>query len=379
METERASALTPEFCPVLCRYYDGTPLELDPAYGEQFSQDYCRKIGKLAWDIGRMLKVLEEEQSQAEPEEVEPPRQSVYLAECSYDRMQSWEKLKCELEGHGYRVLPDQPLPRGEADYIDAVETLIGQCSLSIHLVGEHYGAVPYGPSQKSVVVLQNEIAAQSSREGELRRIIWLPDETTSDSPQQQAFIDALHRDPDVQYGADLITSDLQEVKSQAHARLKQQEDVTAEKSTKPNGAAVGQKLVYLICNERDRMATVPVRKFLRESGFEVVIPAFEGDAGAVRKANAQLMADCDGVLLFYGAGDEAWKRTLTNELKKMRGRRGGKPLLARHTFLSGPVTADKQELIAMEEPNLINCVDAFSEGAMAEFMAAMESDGAAA
>src|SRR5262249_10492479 len=37
---------------------DGTPLELDPAYGEKFAQDYNRKVGKLAWDIAQLLKQL---------------------------------------------------------------------------------------------------------------------------------------------------------------------------------------------------------------------------------------------------------------------------------------------------------------------------------
>ncbi len=38
---------------------DGTPLELDSAYGEKFAQDYNRKVGKLAWDISQLLKKLE--------------------------------------------------------------------------------------------------------------------------------------------------------------------------------------------------------------------------------------------------------------------------------------------------------------------------------
>ncbi len=59
---------------------------------------------------------------------------------------------------------------------------------------------------------------------------------------------------------------------------------------------------------------------------LEVALPAFEGDATAVREAHQQLMATCDAVMLFYGAGDEAWKRTIDNELKKMPGYRGGRP-----------------------------------------------------
>jgi hypothetical protein len=37
---------------------DGTPLPLDPAYGEKFAQDYNRKAAILARDISQLLKTL---------------------------------------------------------------------------------------------------------------------------------------------------------------------------------------------------------------------------------------------------------------------------------------------------------------------------------
>ena len=136
-------------------------------------------------------------------------------------------------------------------------------------------------------------------------------------------------------------------------------------------------KRIYLICSEKDRKATVPVRKFCREQGFEVAIPAFEGDATAVREAHQQLLTTCDAVLLFYGAGDEAWKRTIDNDLKKMPGYRSGKPLLASYTYLAAPKTSDKEDFIDMGEPNLINGIEDFSEAAMAALMQAMKPSGA--
>ena len=91
-----------------------------------------------------------------------------------------------------------------------------------------------------------------------------------------------------------------------------------------------------------------------------------------MREANQQLLATCDAVILFYGAGDEAWKRTIDNELKKMPGYRGGKPLLASYTYLADPKTSDKEDLLDMEEPNLIKGLGGFSEAEMAAFMQAM-------
>ena len=356
---------------------DGTPLELDSAYGEKFAQDYNRKVGKLAWNISQLLKTLGTETGDDAHDEPGPAKPTVYLAECSYDRKQAREILEGELRRHGNTVLPDQELPREEEQYVAVVEGLLKCCQLSIHLVGEAYGGVPDGPSQKSVVVLQNELAARRSKSDQLKRVIWVPQGTHSEQAQQQAFIDALHQDAEAQIGADLITADIEGLKTSIHAILTKLEKPGPQLPAEQAAAAERAKLIYLICNEKDRKATVPVRKFCRGLGFEVAIPAFEGDATAVREAHQQLMANADAVILFYGAGDEAWKRTIDNELKKMPGYRSGKPLLASYTFLADPKTSDKEDLIDMDEPNLINGLGDFSDTMMTAFVQAMNPSGA--
>jgi hypothetical protein len=356
---------------------DGTPLELDSAYGEKFAQDYNRKVGKLAWDVSQLLKTLETGAGDNCHDKQGPAKPTVYLAECSYDRKQARETLEGELRRHGHAVLPNQELPREEDEYVAAVEGLLKGCQLSIHLVGEAYGGVPDGPSQKSVVVLQNELAAKRSKSDQLKRVIWVPEGTRSAQAQQQAFIDALHQDAEAQIGADLITADIESLKTAIHAILTKLEKPEPQLPAEQAAAADQAKLIYLICNEKDRKATVPVRKFCRGLGFEVAIPAFEGDATAVREAHQQLLTNADAVLLFYGAGDEAWKRTIDNELKKMPAYRSGKPLLASYTFLADPKTTDKDDLIDMDEPNLINGLGDFSDAMMTAFVQAMNPRGA--
>jgi len=352
---------------------DGAPLELDSAYGEKFAQDYHRKVGKLAWDVSQLLKTMETGAANNGHGEQGPAKPTVYLAECSYDRKQTREILEGELRRHGYTVLPDHELPREEAEYSAAVEGLLKRCRLSVHLVGETYGGVPDGPSQKSVVVLQNDLAAKHSKSDGLKRVIWVPEGTHSRQAQQQAFIDALHQDAEAQIGADLITADVEGLKTSIHAILAKLEK--AEPQLPPDQAAAADqaKLIYLICNEKDRKATVPVRKFCRGLGFEVAIPAFEGDAAAVREAHEQLLTNADVIILFYGAGNEAWKRTIANDLKKMPGYRSGKPLLAAYTYLADPRTSDKDDLIDMEEPNLINGFGEFSDASMSAFVRAID------
>ncbi len=354
-------------------YDNEVPLELDAAYGEKFGQAYKRKVAQLASDLSKLLKQLESGQDS----ELQIPAEdkiTVYLAECSYDQRESREILAGELQQHGYRILPDRPLPRDETEYVEAVKAMLSRCVFSIHLIGDTYGAVPDGLSQKSVTELQNELAVGRCVESpeEFKRIIWMANGISSDQPQQQAFIESLHHDAMTQYGADLMTSDLESLKETVHTTLRK---FVEPKEIKPEIQSVessGSKLVYLICDQNDRKATVPLRKFLREQGIEVAIPAFEGDAAAIRRNHLQLIKQCDAVLLFYGAGDESWKRSFDMELKKLPGYRGNRPLLAQYTYLSEPRTDDKEDLIDMEEPHLIEGFSEFRADAFDQFLQAL-------
>ena len=57
------------------------------------------------------------------------------------------------------------------------------------------------------------------------------------------------------------------------------------------------------------------------------------------------------------------------SEAGQMAGYRGGKHLPAVSTYLAEPKTDDKQDLIDMEEPGLINGLDGFAEAAIAKFL----------
>ena len=206
---------------------DGTPLELDRAYGEMFDQEYLRKVARLSWDISQLLKTLATETGDSDKgnDAHATAKAIIYLAECSYDRKEIRETLEGELRRGGYTVLPDRQLPHDEAEYVAVVERLLARCNLAVHLVGASYGAVPDGPSQKSVVVLQNELAVRRSKSSALSRVIWLPEGTRSQQAPQQAFIKALPVDAETQFGADLITGDIEALKTSIYATLKKLEN----------------------------------------------------------------------------------------------------------------------------------------------------------
>jgi len=391
---------------------DGTPLELDAAYGEKFAQDYNRKVTKLAFEIAQLLQALDAvdgsvadtavsasstlhstaapaagsaagspaESAAASPSEdnagdavvdglasvvdTGDPSRTVYLAECSFDLKEARETLQTELSRLGYDVLPDRQLPREEEDYVASVAGLMSRCGLSVHLVGKHIGAVADGPRHASVVLLQNEIAAQRSGTHGLRRVIWQPADLAGETPEQQTFIKALHEDASTQAGADLVVDGIESLRRAVLSALVALEPAPDDPLDAIGSDASGEQVpsVHIVCTSQDRKATIPLRKYLKAQAFDVTLPAFEGDAAEVRAANTRLLSRCDVVIVFYGQGEEAWKRTVDTELKKLLIHRGDKGLPPIHTVLSTPPSEDKEDLVDMDEANLINLLEASSE-----------------
>ena len=104
----------------------------------------------------------------------------------------------------------------------------------------------------------------------------------------QQAFIEALHQDAEAQFGADLITGDIEELQSRDPCHLEEDSNSrnrSNQRSRPPPDRA--QADLPPSVTRRTAKPRVPVRKFCREQGFDVALPAFEGDASAVRKATS--------------------------------------------------------------------------------------------
>ena len=355
---------------------DRTPRELDPAYGDKPRQAFLRKANKLAWDLAAQLETLSALAAAAGPAAgagVAPAavsagaRPAVFLAECSRDRREARERIEAELACCGYTVLPEQRLPDDEDEHVAAVDELLARCVLSVHLVGSGYGRVPDGPRNQSVVVLQNELAAARSRSHGLKRVLWLPAGQQGENAAQQGFIDALQNDAASQFGADLVSGDIETLKAAIHAALKKPEPPPA-----PPAAAGAAARVLLLCDARDRKDTLPLIRQLRAHGLEVRLPVFTGDAGEVREANRQLVLESDAVLLYYGAGDEAWKYHQQAELRKLQGSPRERPLRASQVLLAPPLTDDKELLQALAEPEVLDGLAGLGDGTLAPLLSAL-------
>ena len=330
-----------------------TPRELDPEFGQDSRREFLRKVNQLAWDIKQLLSQLTKTIATEQLANHSLTNPVVYIAECSHDRKAARESLAAELSRYGYSVLPKRELPREEGEYVAEVRALLAQCALSVHLVGTGYGLVPDGLGQKSAAMLQNELAVERCKSAAFQRVIWLPDGTQSSQPQQQAFISALRDEADAQFGADLINGDFEGLRAAVQTALKKLEKPLPSTSALESAATL--RTVYVLCDERDRSQTLPLLKALKGRGFDVRLPVFTGDASSVRSANQELLSSATAVVLFYGAGDEAWKYHQQNELKKQRGLRSLGVPYVEYTYLALPDTEDKKLLADLGEPRLID------------------------
>jgi hypothetical protein len=357
---------------------NGNSLELDPDFGDRYREAFLLKVASLANEAAQIIKLLtlqsgEPGTTNADDRSHQNNQEVVYLAECSHDNKEAWDILKTDLNLNGYQTFPDQPLPlRDEEEFRSAVTGFLTRANLSIHLVGQTAGPIPDGLSQKPIVELQNEIAAQCSQSQDLKRLVWLPKNLHSDQERQRNFIRALQYSYNAQCGAEIVTGGLEDLKSATYRVLKKIHDskMSSHEQAGPDEQE-GNRMVYLVCVEDDKKnkSTLPLRQWLTEQGFEVRLPLFAGDAKSVRENNEELLATCDSLLIFYGAGDESWLQAVRNSHKKIKAFRGSRPLLATYTYIAQPTSIDKEDRIDVGEANLINGLNAFDPASMIPFL----------
>ena len=189
-----------------------------------------------------------------------------------------------------------------------------------------------------SLVCLQNELAAERSKDNSFARLIWLPEGLEAKEERQQNFIKYLKYDQTAQQGADLLETSIEELKTYIQDKLKP--------TPKPTPAPIiddeGPLRIYLICDTQDYDSIASLEDYFYNQGFEVTLPLREGDEAEVREDHKESLLLCDAVVIFYGNGSEGWLRTKLRDLQKIAGYGRTKPMLAKGIYVGGPETSSK-------------------------------------
>jgi len=290
----------------------GRPNEFRVEFGDEAKLRYFDKLGDIAYEITDLLKEIRSTESisggvvRGEP---------VYLAESTSDLSEERDRVKAELRQLGHEVLPDTPFPIDAEKLASAVEADLARCCLSIHLMGSKAGFVPEG-ELRSVVRIQNELAASHSRERGLARLVWIPPGLVPADDRQAKLIEMIEADASAQEGADVLRTSLEDLKSIIRDRLRRPETA---KETEPVDQNPDWVQAYLVCDQFDFERAQTLADHLYDSGFEVVFPVFEGDETEVREDHIDKLATSNVVLLYQGEARDLWLSSKLRDLRKLR------------------------------------------------------------
>ena len=355
-------------------FYTNDPItgrvkELNQAFGNETERLYWERLDDLAHDITSYLESLEHNKPLAGtlPSKSSTNGQApekVFLAESSYDTQDFRDSLKRELQGYGYHILPDKQLPLITTGLNDSLISNLNETILTIHLVGENYGAIPEG-AQKSIVEIQNDVAASFSAANSVPRFIWIPEGCEPNDERQISFIDKLNTGKEGIAGADLVQGSLEDFKSIVIDKLKSmKKEVKKEvkrEELQPEIDDESSKIIYLICDLSDIDEIRPLKDFLFDTGYEVVLPIFEGDESGIREDHIENLKNCSAAIIFFSNANELWLRSKTRDFLKINGYGRAKALAFKAIYIAPPDNISKQRFRTLDA-EVIHAIDGIPE-----------------
>lgn len=335
----------------------GKVRELDEVFGAEAYCEFWIKLDDLAHDIVEILEALE---GGVPPADVPTPapaapaasapaaaasasagtaKDAVYLAETTVDLREQREALKRDLQQQGYSVLPDRAVPHVDDEARAAVRADLARCRMSIHPIGRNYSFVPEGGTE-SLIELEHELATERATQGPFSRLIWIPDGQVIDDDRQRRLIDRLKQDPRIRDNADLLETFFEDLRTMMQDWLKK---AKTPPPAIPHTAQAPAPRVYIVADVRDAQTIGAWVDPLFDSGLEVIQPIFDGDEAEIREYHEENLATCDGVVIFYGAGNELWLRRKLREVQKAVGYGRTKPAPPVAIALIAPRTPEKE------------------------------------
>jgi hypothetical protein len=366
----------------------GDPQEFTRFFGTDAERSYWMKLVDMAYDINHVLHAKENIDGSGGYETI-PREKTVYLASTGVDMVIQRDIIKRELLRHGYKILPDHSLPK-EAKALDRmVRDDLDRCRLSIHLVGEDYGYKPRG-SELSVVDIQNRIASdhtyqmveknKEAKENEKKpfsRLIWVSPDLKNVTERQKIFIEDLKSDAAALEEAEVLQIPLQELKTiireelVSGGRFNLRRDI---KGLDQQNKDEKTKMIYLIADKRDVNDINDLQSYLKDQGFNVVSPSYEGDLVDLRYIHQENLRRCDASIIYFGQATEDWIKTKLQDLLKAPGFGREKPLTAKAVYFKGQKDVDMEHYKKNKAMVLGNNGGTFNPEHLKTFLTKIES-----
>jgi len=343
---------------IFCEFFDtddvaGAPQTFSPDENGYKHQIYKQKMRQIAWSITQVLNALPDN-NRADL------ARTIYLAETSNDIATERNRVKQELEDRKLIVLPAEPLPRNDAaEYAAIVEQNLAHSFLSIHLLGRNYGLIPEGANGRSIVQIQNDLAAKrSSTDNSFRRVIWIPKDLANAEATQIEFLDSLRTDDNALTGAEIVERHFEDLKT----RLLQLLIKGPAKRETDNLVRI-----YLMCDSQDEESLELVGRFLFQKGYEVILPP---EKSGMLKYHKKSLLSCDAALTIYGKVGFDWvQERYVDSVDKVKGWGREARISLRAILPTAPETFRKKQLFFQQAKILSPCYNELSREALEKSM----------
>ncbi|MBT32321.1 MAG: hypothetical protein CMO01_21875 [Thalassobius sp.] len=296
----------------------GTASVVEEFFAPEAKSSFWLPLTDLCFEIKKHLDTIAE----ATPKTLfKAEKKYVYLAQTSIDLEFERLTIKRELERRNYKVLPEQNFPDNPILVENFIKDNLKQSLLSIHLIGNQSGEKPLG-REETYVEIQNGLAAEYASDivnqhGEFPRLIWIASEEKHIEEKQKFYIEKLKRDKQLQFGAEILQTQIEDFKTAILNYLASHLD----KSFNPNNNSQEfNKSIYLITDKRDITYAHILSHKIAEMGFEVMISAFDRKKANSRRTHQECLNKCDMVFVLYFDAKKEWLVSKLQDIIKTAG-----------------------------------------------------------
>jgi hypothetical protein len=300
---------------------------------------FVRPTGEIArpefWDaIDELAAAVARTANQIKPRpKVSQPGIAVYVAEPGEDQDQSYRTIRSELMSKGFQVLPSRRIPDDYQDALPFIDDQLAHCIISIHLLGERSGYIPFVPPgklAKPITRLQlDQAEARCHADRMFRRFIWARQSLKPTQADQRNLIAGFESGTALLPTDEFVTEPLEQFKNVVLDHLRRR--VLLSTPRKPSR----RYPILLIGHPTDQPVLDELAASLHKADCEI-LPASLDTIGPEDEARvARLAAQVDTAIVFVTAAHETWAQTVLGKLYTVSiarddGRPGVRALLSR-------------------------------------------------
>ena len=324
----------------------GKSIELKSFFDSLSQHEFWPVLIDLAYDIQNLISLFDKK---IKKEITNESGKTIYLAEGGSDQKYR-NIIKRELQRYGYKILPDQPLPRNAKNLESTVRKYLDKSSFSIHLMDK--GEVAQS-TENSIVDIQNTIAADYNKTSrsvnsnhhnpDFSRLIWISPEIKMVNEKQNIQVDKLKLDAEAVDGAEVVQTPLEVFKTIIHDKARKKNSKQDQKMITPNQKS--KQEIYIIHTFENLDHTISIAQYLSKEGFNVFTTVFEGNIVDVINTHREHLVSCDAAIIYYGKGNEQWLQSKLTDLKKAPGFGRTQPMKVQAVYFGEEVPVFQQHL----------------------------------